>query len=86
MRVQLKGKIGACVHQLAGKATLGQTVGLDGLRDGKPAAPLIAPDSVDPVAESNLAERMADEVYEVDSLSVAERGVLAAVADANAAF
>jgi len=56
------------------------------LRDGKPAAPLIAPDSIDPVAESNLAERMADEVYEVDSLSVAERGVLAAVADANAAF
>jgi hypothetical protein len=54
----VKGKVGACIHQLAGKATLGGGVGLDGLN------------AINVVHEapSTVAARLADEAFEADSI------------------
>ena len=64
-----KGKVGACIHQLAGKATLGTGVGLDGLN--KKSATGTAGKSLnddDPMQnDAAVATQIADEQFEVES-------------------
>ena len=61
--IAFKGKVGACIHQLAGKATLSTGQGLDGLN--RVASPATA---------AATADRIADEQFEEDEATAAESG------------
>lgn len=60
-----KGKVGACIHQLAGKATLGTGVGLDGLNKKGAAAGKSLNDDMQ--NDAAVATQIADEQFEVES-------------------
>lgn len=61
-----KGKVGACIHQLAGKASLGTGQGIGG-------QPSIA-GSLNTNQDSDISSRMADEVFEHEQMDGAENG------------
>ena len=60
----LKGKVGACIHQLAGKATLGGGAGMNEQQ---------GPGSLNSPAGSTAA-RLADEAFAQEDAEAAERG------------
>lgn len=64
-----KGKVGACIHQLAGKATLGTGVGLDGLtkKGGAGAGGQSKSLNDDMVNSAAVSTQIADEQFEVES-------------------
>lgn len=86
-----KGKIGACIHQLAGKATLGGAAGMahGGSEANSKNQALLSPAQRAAAAvdqDDGAAERMADDVFQAESLGAAEGGVgslRAAVKDAQ---
>jgi len=77
----VKGKIGACVHQLAGKATLGTGAGLGGdvlVAATAAGSSASASPSLDRAPSSSpvggVADRMADAAFEEESAVMAELG------------
>jgi hypothetical protein len=72
----LKGKVGACVHQLAGKATLGTGAGLGGDIVVASAAASSSPNRAASASPTHgTAATLADAVFEQESHALVEAGI-----------